>query len=196
MIKYLSEEERKYLKKERYKKNQIIRAEGELCDEIFYIEQGEIIISTLTLEDKEVIINHLTKGQVFGNILIYSSKPYYLGDVLSLNNSIIYSLKKKYLDIILEKNAMFREHFISSICEESLKTRRLMKLYSIKDNRQRLLYYLHQKKQENNSSEIRINSVTELSKILSLPRESCSRLLSKLEKEKIIEKNGKIVSLL
>ena len=67
----------------------------------------------------------------------------------------------------------------------------MVKLLSLDSARERFIYYL-----EYHHRHIKIESITRLSKELSLTRETLSRLISSLIKEKIIIKEKQLIKLI
>ena len=90
----LNDNELKYIEIRKYNKNEIIFSEGLLCNYIGIIIHGNIVISTITNNYKEEIINSITDNQIFGNNLIFSSSPYFLGNIIALNNCEIAFISK------------------------------------------------------------------------------------------------------
>ena len=88
-----------------YLRNQIIYSEGERCDKIGIIIEGEIKISTITHHEKEETFTIVKKGNIFGNSLIFSSSPYYLGNIIATVKTTICFITKN--DLIMVYNASY-----------------------------------------------------------------------------------------
>ena len=65
-------------------------------------------------------------------------------------------------------------------------------MLSHKNNYDRVLYYLNN---NNIDGKIDIKSITNLAKIVNLPRENVSRIISRLIKENIIQKDDNIIAI-
>lgn len=186
----LSKEEKKlYIEEKIYERNEIIFSEGLLCNHIGCVKDGKVIISTFTYNDKEEIINVLEKNDLFGNNLIFSSSPIYLGNIISYSKSTISFISRNNLNIILNNNILFRNKFIEILADQVLKEKEKNKLFIHKNLRDRILYYLNFEQKKKGC--VKIKSIAELARILSLPRPSVSREISKLINENIIEYNNK-----
>ena len=83
------------------------------------------------------------------------------------------------------------EEYLKHIADKSIAIKLQAKLLSHKNIEDRIMYYLSTKADDNNT--IYIKSVTDLSKVLSLPRPSVSRSLSNLEDKGLINRNGKYI---
>ena len=77
------------------------------------------------------------------------------------------------------------------VADKSIAIKLQAKLLSHKNIEDRIMYYLNTLSEEKNY--VYIKSVTDLSKILSLPRPSVSRSLSNLEDKGLIKRNGKYI---
>ena len=160
--------------------------EGETCEYLGYLLKGKLNISTLSFKDKEEIISTINEGEFFGEFLIFNEKNNkYLGDVIAIKNSEIALLNRYELDKLLMNNIEFLNAYLGVISEEAFRIKQQVKMLSHKKNIDRVIYYL-----ENNNTNgvIDIKSITSLAKIVNLPRENVSRIISKLVKDGYIAK--------
>ena len=82
--------------------------------------------------------------------------------------------------------------FIKEYLNQILKEKEINKLFIHKNIRDRILYYFNNEQKK--KGHVTIKSIADLARILSLPRPSVSREISKLLKEEIIEiKNKNII---
>ena len=168
--------------------------EGESCDYLGYLLKGKLNISTLSNDEKEEIISTINEGDFFGQYLIFNENhSYYLGDVIALKNSEIALLNKYELNKLLMSNKEFLDAYLGVISEEAFKIKQQVKMLSHKNNYDRVLYYLTN---NNTNGIIDIKSITNLAKIVNLPRENVSRIISRLVKENIIKKDGSLITIL
>ena len=173
-----------------YKANDIIFNEDEYCQEVCIVLKGQIIISTITYLEKEEIINIINEKEVFGDLLVFSSNHKYLGNVISGKKSSIAIIKKNDLISCLLKDQELLSLFLKSISDKALDIKLQAKLFSHKNIEDRIMYFLSIK-QVNNI--VTISSVTNMAKILSLPRPSVSRCLSILEDKGLIKRDKNII---
>lgn len=184
ILSLLSKEERARLSVKSYSKNQVIFKEGSECDSIGIITSGNVDIISYSFGGEEIVYNSLSKNQIFGNNLLFSSDTVYKGDVISRGESTIVFIKKDDLLFLLSSNQKFLEAYlrIQSDFGKSLNSR--IKLYSMDSAQERFEYFLFL-----NKNEIEYRSITALASQLNLKRETLSRLLSKLEKENAIKRS-------
>ena len=189
IVSLLSDEELKSLKERRYKKGETLFFENSECTQIGIVMIGEIRIISYLKNGQEVLYNSLTGGQMFGNNLIFSSDPFYRGDVMAYKDSVIYLISKKQLLTLLKTNSMFLEAYLNSQSDFGKELNFQIKLLTFKNAEDRLMYFLKMKKNSYTYS-----TITDLAKSLYLTREVLSRLIHKLEKENAIKIANKTIT--
>ena len=187
----LTSNEKKLLNIIPYKEGETLFYENDTCEQIGIVLEGEMKISSLTFEGNEIIYNHLTKGSMFGNNLIFSSDNKYRGDVKAISKGKLGIISKdNLLKILMNNEAFLKEYLlINSEFTKSLNTK--IKLLSFDNALERFLYYLFI-----NNNEIKFKNITTLAQSLYLSREATSRLISKMEKDGRITRKKHQISLI
>lgn len=171
------------------KKNQTIFFEGDECHKVGIILSGKVSIISYFDEGKEVIYNTLGKGEMFGSNLIFSSSPYYRGDVVAIEESEIVYINKEELLSLLKNDTSILELYLKQQSDFSKRLNFKIKLLTIDSAKERIKYYL-----TFNKNEIEYKSITKLAKELYLSRETTSRTLYKMDKDGDIKiANKKII---
>ena len=173
-----------------YKSGQTLFFEGDKCEKVGIVKEGLVSIKSFFSDGKEVTYNHLEKGMMFGNNLIFSSSPFYRGDVICIEDSIIVFATKDQMLKILKENDEFLEAFLAKQADFSKQLNLQIKLLSISSAKDRVLYYL-----TFNKGFLRYKSITELASTLFLARETLSRTLTNLVDEGLIQIKNKIIKL-
>ena len=187
----LTKEEQSYLQVKTLHKSTFLFREGELCSSLAIVVSGQVKISSTHYSGDEVVFNVLSKGDLFGNNLIFSDSPEYKGDVFTLEDSVIVLIAKEHLERILQSNKEFLLMYLNIQSNFGKKLNSTIKMLSFTSAEDRFLYYLRE-----NKNEISYHTVTELAEILHLKRETLSRILTKLEKENAIKRSPhKIIKL-
>lgn len=158
------------------RKNETLFFEGDECTKIGFVISGKINIVSYLNDGKEIIYNVINKGEMFGNNLIFSSKPYYRGDVVAQEESEIAFVSKENLLKALSNDQSFLEAFLKAQSDFSKTLNFKIKLLTIDSAKERIKYYLTF---HNNS--ITYKSITKLAKELYLTRETLSRTLYKMQ---------------
>ncbi len=169
-----------YLKK--YKYNDVIFNQGTICNSIGYIESGEVSIITLTHTEKEETITYLKKGELFGDILLFSNTNTYLGHAICKKETTIRYFYKEDMLKLLEKKEILTS-FLEELSNKAMDIKKENKLLKHKNIEDRIIHYLLEESQKRKNQPIELSNITYLANILAIPRESISRKISKLSKE-------------
>lgn len=191
IIDYLKPKQKQLLKTVILEKGQVLFHELDVCKSIGIVIKGKVSIVSYLENGKEIIYNQLSENEIFGNNLIFSSSPYYKGNIISLVNSEIVLISKKDLIYLLRKNEEFMIEYLRIQSNFSKSLNNKIKLLSLDNAEERLLFYLHE-----NKNVIAFASITNLAKQLHLERETLSRLISRLTKQRKIKKERNRIELL
>ena len=179
-----------YLEKRTYKPQETIFLENDTCISVGIVKSGEISIKSYFASRKEVTYNVLEEGQMFGNNLVFSSTPKYRGDVISQNQSEIWFISRENLLKLLKQDNELLVLYLTQQSDFSKNLNFKIKLLTISSAEDRLTYYL-----TFNKGKITYKSITKLANELYLTRESLSRTITKMVKEKKITQISKTLKL-
>ena len=179
-----------YLEKRTYKPQETIFFENDTCISVGIVKSGEISIKSYFANGKEVTYNVLEEGQMFGNNLVFSSTPRYRGDVISQKQSEIWFISRENLLKLLKQDDELLVLYLTQQSDFSKNLNFKIKLLTISGAEDRLDYYL-----TFNKGKITYKSITKLANELYLTRESLSRTITKMIKEKKITQVSKTLKL-
>jgi len=179
-----------YLEKRTYKTQETIFFENDTCISVGIVKSGEISIKSYFANGKEVTYNVLEEGQMFGNNLVFSSTPRYRGDVISQKQSEIWFINRENLLKLLKQDDELLVLYLTQQSDFSKNLNFKIKLLTISSAEDRLAYYL-----TFNKGKITYKSITKLANELYLTRESLSRTITKMVKEKKITQVSKTLKL-
>ena len=189
IIELLNEDEKKQLIVKSYRKNQIIFEENQQCDYVGFVLDGNVKIMSYSSRGNEILYSSIDKDGMFGNNLIFSINPFYKGHVICNIDCKIAFLNKQQLIKIMQNNQLFLQAYLQYDADLFKDLNNKLKILSLNSALERLYYYLLI-----NKGKIKIESIASLALKLSITRECLSRLIHKLEKEKIIIfKNNEII---
>ena len=174
---------RAYAYEEEYKSGEIIFSEGDSCDKLGLVIEGEAKIITYTYQDKEEIINNLKKGDLFGQFVLFSKHNNYVGTCIALRKTKVIFLSKSNFFKLSKADENFLNQYLEEISEISYNLKQQVKLFAHKNIRDRIMFYI---KIYNEYGIVKYKSITDLSNILNIPRPSLSRELIKMQNEGII----------
>jgi len=191
LLNVLSKKEHQMVKGYQIAKGNIIYHEGDVCENIGIIISGKIDIVSYSFEGKEMLINSLKAGEIFGNNLLFSSSPIYKGDVVAKEKSVVAFINKENLIYLLQNNEEFLELYLQAQSDKAKLLTARIQLLSFPNAEERLFYYASK-----NNGIITFKNVTTLAATMGVQRETLSRLLTSLIKRHLIKKEkGKIIVL-
>ena len=189
ILNVLSKKEHQMVKGYQIAKGNVIYHEGDVCENIGIIVSGKIDIVSYSFQGKEMLINSLKAGDIFGNNLLFSSSPIYKGDVIAKEKCVVAFINKDNLVYLLQNNKEFLNIYlnIQSDFGKSLNAR--IQLLSFPNAEERLFYYASK-----NNGVIEFKNVTALAATIGVQRETLSRLLTSLVERHLIKKEkGRII---
>lgn len=188
ILEKLTKNELENIKKVHLNKGEILFSEGDKCLHLGIVKKGEMKIVSYLEDGKDVIYNVLTANQVFGINLIFSSDPFYRGDVVANKDSDVYIIEKDKLVKILQNNQDFLLAYLEEQSNFGKQLNLNIKLLTFKKAEDRIIYFLNI-----NKNKVAYKSITDLANKLFLSREATSRELSRLEAAGIIKKTAKTI---
>ena len=188
LLNVLSKKEHQMVKGYQIAKGNIIFHEGDVCESIGIIISGKIDIVSYSFQGKELLINSLKAGEIFGNNLLFSSSPIYRGDVIAKEKSVVAFINKENLTNLLQNNKEFLDLYLQAQSDKAKLLTARIQLLSFPNAEERLFYYASK-----NHNIIEFKNVTTLAATLGVQRETLSRLLTSLVERHLIKKEkGKI----
>lgn len=167
-----------------FKKDDIVFNEGDLCNSIGLILSGELQISTITILESEYSISTISKDDLFGSTLLFSSAPYYLGFGRCLKETKIAFLSKDNLIYLLQNDEAILNNYLSFLSIKRLEIQERLKILCQPSIREKILFLI--KSRMNNKKEIYFSSKEKMAKFLNIPRPSLSRELINMKKDHLI----------
>ncbi|MBO7677598.1 MAG: Crp/Fnr family transcriptional regulator [Erysipelotrichaceae bacterium] len=186
----LTEKEKACLIYKDLKKDEVLFHEDDICEYVGIIMKGRVFIISYLSDGKEIIYNTLDKDQLFGNNLIFSSVPYYKGDIIAQSDSQIALIGKEDLLKILQNNKNFLKEYLKIQSDSSKILNDRIRLLSISSAEERFLYFMHE-----NRNRVSYDSIEQLARQMYLARETLTRLLRRLESNNSIIRENKVIIL-
>ena len=188
ILKVLSKKEHQMVKGYQIAKGNIIYHEGDVCENIGIIISGKVDIVSYSFEGKEILINSLKAGDIFGNNLLFSSNPIYKGDVIAKEKCVVAFINKENLIYLLQNNKEFLNLYLNIQSDFGKALNARIQLLSFPNAEERLMYFASK-----NNNVIEYKNVTTLAATIGVQRETLSRLLTSLIERHLIKKEkGKI----
>lgn len=171
-----------------YKKDEIIAFEGDDCLSLGIILSGKIEIQKSFPSGKIVTINTFSRGNVFGEALVFSGNHKYPATVVSSIDSSIMYIGKSQIIQLMKKEERILENFASVLSNRILMLNDRITNLSFDTIRKKIANtLLSEYKKQNNSFIALPFSRKKMAEMLNIPRPSLSRELKKMKDEGIID---------
>ena len=138
LLNVLSKKEHQLVKGYQIAKGNIIFHEGDACESIGIIISGKVDIVSYSFQGREMLINSLKAGELFGNNLIFSSSPIYKGDVIAKEKAVIAFISKEDLITLLQNNKEFLELYLQAQSDKAKLLTARIQLLSFPNAEERL----------------------------------------------------------
>jgi CRP/FNR family transcriptional regulator, cyclic AMP receptor protein len=179
----------------KYRTNQVIFAQGEVADTIFYIQKGRVKVVVLSDQGKEAVVGILEAGQFFGEGCL-SGHALRIATTTALEECLITAIKKPAMIAALHDEPKFSELFVAyllirnSRVEEDL----IDQLFNSSEKRlARLLLLLANFGKEGTPTPVNPHITQEtLAEMIGTTRSRVSFFLNKFRRLGLISYNGKI----
>src|ERR1700687_943210 len=96
----------------RYRKDQIVFAQGEVADTVFYIQKGRVKVVVLSGQGKEAVVGILEPGQFFCEGCL-TGQPLRISATTVLEDSVITVITRTAMLAALQSEPKFAELFMS-----------------------------------------------------------------------------------
>jgi CRP/FNR family transcriptional regulator, cyclic AMP receptor protein len=178
-----------------YRKDQVIFAQGEVADTIFYIQKGSVKIVVLSDQGKEAVIGILEAGQFFGEGCM-NGHPLRIATSTAIEESLITAITKSAMIATLHNEPKFSELFVAYLLTRNSRVEDdlIDQLFNSSEKRlARLLLVLAKFGKEGTRTPISPNISQEtLAEMIGTTRSRVSFFMNKFRKLGFISYNGKI----
>lgn len=180
----------------KFTKNQILFQEGEEAKGFYYLLDGEIRLTKINLNGKEVEVSRLYTYDYLGEVILFVKKNYPVCAQATKNSRVVFFEKNAVLTEFKKNNelALFFIRLLASKCVTLNKT---IENLTLKNVRQRLINYLVTRCPADGKCTITLDlSKSELAKKIGTISETLSRNLKQLQQEELLKVDGKNIKIL
>ncbi|ARV62812.1 hypothetical protein BZZ01_02405 [Nostocales cyanobacterium HT-58-2] len=176
--------------------NQVILLENDWGGSVYFLMEGWVKIRTYNLEGKEVTLNILGKGELFGEMAALDEVPRST-DVITLTSTVIGSMPAQDFLKLLQTEPMTGVRLAQLMARRLRQVNRRLRLRE-SDSQSRvadtLLFLAEgQGKKRGEGTEIPNLPHRELSGLSGLARETVTRVLTRLEKKGLIRREHELI---
>ncbi len=175
-----------------YGNRQRIFDKGDEGDRLLGVLAGQVRIYVMSSEGRELIMNVILPGELFGEISLIDGKPR-SASAVAIGDTDLLHIRRSDLQALLQKNSELCFKFMSVLCERVRWTSGLLEDASLLDLPSRLakrLLNLAQGVGEKEGEAIRIGvklSQTDLGNMLGVTREAVNKQLREWKKDGIVD---------
>ena len=178
-----------------YRKNQIVFAQGDPADSIFYVQTGNVKITVVSEQGKEAVVAILGTDDFFGEGCLVG-QPRRLATATAMTESSIMRLAKVAVTDVIHKEAAFAEMFITHLLSRTarIESDLVDQLFNSSEKRlaRILLLMANFGKEGRTDSVIAKISQEVLAEMVGTTRARVSHFMNKFRKLGLIDYNGEI----
>lgn len=180
-----------------YEKDSVLAIEGDDCDSLGIILEGNIEIHKSFPSGKVVTINHFSAGNVFGEALVFSGTHLYPATILSSGDSKIMYLKRDTIIKLMTIDERIINSFMGVLSNRILMLNDRITNLSLDTLRKKTsnIILIQYKKQKSLNITLPY-SRKKMAQLLNIPRPSFSRELINMKKEGLIDFNKNKIKIL
>ncbi len=180
----------------KYKKSELIINKGTLNNQIFLLVNGYVKVSATVGENKR-IIDVLKKDRILSIITIFSENTYKLS-ASAISDCELLIFNKNLLVNVMSNNYKFTSHLFKIISESAIKYINFLAFQNKRNVRGRVaeaILYLSYQVYNSNSFPLNFTR-KEMAELSNTTTETIIRIFSEFKKDKIIEANGKVITII
>jgi CRP/FNR family cyclic AMP-dependent transcriptional regulator len=178
-----------------YHKNQIIFSQGEVAEAVFYIQEGQVKLTVVSEQGKEVVVGIVGVGHFFGEGCL-NGHPLRLATTTAIDDCVITRIEKATMIATIHKEPKFSELFMSYILARNSRIEEdlIDQLFNSSEKRlARLLLLLANFGKEGKPEPI-VGKISQemLAEMIGTTRARVSFFMNKFRKLGFIDYNGKL----
>jgi CRP-like cAMP-binding protein len=103
-----------------YQADELVYAQGDAADAVFYIESGKVKLTVVSTGGKEAVIAILLKGNFFGEGCL-AGQPIRMGTASATQRSTIIRVAKPAMTALLHEDPEFAERFLAHLLARNIR---------------------------------------------------------------------------
>ncbi|WP_249870795.1 Crp/Fnr family transcriptional regulator [Oceanobacillus saliphilus] len=175
-----------------FKKNHLLLFENDINDRIYFIRSGLLKVCRY-YDGKEIILSLASKGEILGEMEIFTRIPEQISSVEAITNISVWQLSKKDFENIIDKYPIVMKRAYTILSDRIRTLNRLIRYLSFCDVRAKvanLLLDFYYNIGEENDGHHQINfhiNQSLFANMLGITRESVSKTISDFQNEGLVE---------
>jgi CRP-like cAMP-binding protein len=191
----------------------VLHTPHDICRNVSFVLAGRLAISRILPSGKEYVIRTLSEGDSFGEMVAFSRDAVYPGWIIAASSCRVLEIENTLL-LECMGDREFLQAFLEELSRHTLHLLQRMEFLNLKTIRQKIAGYLLSRLDtvyevspddrvatyplSKTLKEPLVTAVqkTQLAKLLGNSREAVSRELARLEKERVLERQGRNIKIL
>lgn len=178
------------------KKNEHVYEQGDLADEVYYIQKGKIKVTVVSEHGKEAIIAILDEAMFFGETVL-AGASLRIATTIAMEETVLFVITKTEMQHAIKHQPKFADTFMSYLLKRNMRVEAdlIDQLFNSTERRlARLLLLLAQYGLEDGKSQPIPKSITQesLAEMIGATRSHTSQFMNKFRKLGFITYNGHI----
>lgn len=178
------------------KKDQVLFAQGQEADAVFYIQKGTVKLTVLSLSGKEATVALLDGGQFVGEACVATAEPIRMVTAAALSRATILRIERAEMIRLLHDEPKFADVFVTFLLERSARIQADLvdQLFNSSEKRlaRVLLLLAHFGKEGKPESVIPKVSQEVLAEMVGTTRSRVNFFMNRFRKLGFIKYNGKL----
>jgi len=104
----------------KYRRNQVIFAQGDAAEAVYYIEDGRIKVTVVSDQGKEAVVAIHDKGDFFGEACL-TGQPRRLATATAMTDGVVMKLDKAMIAHVLHDEPKFSDMFMSYLLTRTVR---------------------------------------------------------------------------
>ncbi len=180
-----------------YGKNNIIHLEGDTCMKAEILLSGKVRIDRIDPYGNFFNVSELSRGDILGSNLLFSSHPHYPMTVTAKEATLILEIHREIIIELCYQYKNFLIGFLEAISNNAFHLGRTIHQNVHRTIRQRLILYLKHEAKKQRSTHIVLGlSKKKLAEKFGVQRTSLSRELKKMKDEGLIDYDTRSIKVL
>ncbi len=180
-----------------FSSNNLLVQEGDLCDFIAIILEGQIYIQKLFASGSVLTINTLKKNSLFGAAILFSKNNHFPYSIMTATPCKILFIKESAISELLHKDFSFTKNYIEFLSNRINVFSDKITLLLVKDVRSKLILYINSEMQKNKNLTFMLSHTREeIANIIGVARPSVSRELKKMVDDNLIKINKRKITVI
>ena len=178
-----------------YGRGETIFTQGDVCEEVLYIQSGGVKLSVLSKNGREAVVAMLGPGDFFGEGCL-AGQPVRMGSATAITPSVILLVRKEKMVLLLHKQHAMSDRFISHMLSRNIRIEEdlIDQLFNSSEKRlaRMLLLLARYGKQDEPSRVVPKISQETLAKMVGTTRSRVNFFLNKFKRLGFIDYDGDV----